>query len=103
MKVLWTLLKVVIGLVIAIPLSILVLATALGILGALVGVAILAIKLVVFGLVGWAAFRLITRLVRGPSSDKRKSTLAELPAPPVDRHYEAAMRELDQELGPTAR
>jgi hypothetical protein len=101
MKVLWTLLKVVIGLVIAIPLSILVLATALGILGALVGVAILALKLLVFGLVGWAAFRLIARLVRGPSSDKRKSTIAELP--PVDPHYEAAMRELDRELGPAAR
>jgi hypothetical protein len=103
MKVLWTLLKVVIGLVIAIPLSILVLATALGILGALVGVAILALKLVVFGLVGWAAFRLITRLVRGPSSDKRKSTITELPPPAVDPHYEAAMRELDRELGPAAR
>ena len=103
MRVLWTLLKVVVGLVIAIPLSILVLATALGILGALVGVAILALKLVVFGLIGWAAFRLIARLLRGPSSDKRKSTLAELTAPPVDPHYEAAMRELDRELGPAAR
>ena len=103
MRVLWTLLKVVVGLVIAIPLSILVLATALGILGAMVGVAILALKLVVFGLVGWAAFRLVSRLVRGPSSDRRKGTIAELPTPAVDPHYEAAMRELDRELGPAAR
>ena len=101
MKVLWTLLKVVIALVIAIPLSIIVLATALGVLGALVGLAVLALKIVVFGLVGWAAFRLVGRLVRGPSSDRKKSAPAELPA--VDPHYEAAMRELDRELGPAAR
>jgi hypothetical protein len=97
MKVLWTLLKIVIGLVVVIPLSILVLATALGILGALVGIAVLALKLVVFGLVGWAAFRLITRLVRAPSRAKRTSTVADLP--PVDPHYEAAIRELDRDLG----
>jgi hypothetical protein len=101
MKVLWTLLKVVIALVVAIPLSIIVLATALGILGALVGVAVLALKLAVFGLLGWAAFRLIARLLRGPSRDTRRSAIAELP--PADPHYEAAMRELDRELGPAAR
>ncbi len=101
MKVLWTLLKVVITLVVAIPVSIIVLATALGILGALVGIAALALKLVVFGLVGWAAFRLVARLVRGPSRDRAKIPAAELP--PVDPHYEAAMRELDRELGPVAR
>lgn len=101
MKVLWTLLKVVLALIVALPISIIVLATALGILGALVGIAILALKLVVFGLVGWAAFRVITRLMRGPSSARRTSTIAELP--PVDRHYEAAMRELDRDLGPVSR
>jgi hypothetical protein len=101
MKGLWRLVKVVLALVVAIPLSIIVLATALGILGALVGVAVLALKLVVVGFIGWAAFRLIPRLVRGSSSDRRKSTIAELPA--VDPHYEAAMRELDRELGPASR
>lgn len=101
MKVLWTFLKVVIGLVVAIPISIIVLATALGILGALVGIAVLALKLVVFGLVGWAAFRLISRLLRGPSRETTQGPLAELP--PVDPHYESAMRELDRELGPVSR
>ncbi|HJR40743.1 MAG TPA: hypothetical protein VJ812_01555 [Gemmatimonadaceae bacterium] len=101
MKGLWTLVKVVLALVVAIPLSIIVLATALGILGALVGVAVLALKLVVVGFIGWAAFRLIPRLVRGPSSATRKRAMAELPA--ADPHYEAAMRELDRELGPAAR
>ena len=98
MKVVWTLLKAVVALVVLIPVSIIVLATALGILGALVGVAFLALKLVVFGFIGWAGFWLIARLVRGPSSDRRKSAIGELP--PVDPHYEAAMRELDRELGP---
>jgi hypothetical protein len=101
MRVFWTLLKIVIGLVLVIPISILVLATALGILGALVGVAILALKLAVFGLVGWAVFRLITRLVRGPASGKRQSPITELP--PADPHYEAAMRELDRDLGQVPR
>jgi hypothetical protein len=101
MKVLWTLLKIVIGLVLVIPISIIVLATALGILGALVGIAILALKLAVFGLVGWGVFRLVTRLVGGRSSAERKKTITELP--PVDPQYEAAMRELDRELGEVSR
>jgi hypothetical protein len=101
MRVLWTLLKIVIGLVLVIPLSIIVLATGLGILGALFGLAVLALKLAVFGLVGWGVFRLVSRLVRGPANGKRTSTISELP--PVDPHYEAAMRELDRELGPAAR
>ena len=94
MKVLWTLFKVVIALALAIPLSILVLATALGILGALVGVAILALKVAVCAAVGFAVFRVIARLLGGAAQPKRVSEL-----PPVDPHYEAAMRELDRELG----
>ncbi len=101
MKVLWTLLKIVIALVLVIPISIIVLATALGILGALVGLAVLALKLVVFALVGWAAFRLLSRLLRGPAGDTKKTPVADLPA--ADPHYEAAMRELDRELGPVSR
>jgi hypothetical protein len=101
MKVLWTLFKIVIALALAIPISIVVLATALGILGALVGIAVLALKLVVFGLVGWGAFRLISRLVGGAPNVKHRSTVTELPAP--DPHYDAAMRELDRELGQVPR
>ena len=101
MKVLWTLLKVVIALAVAIPLSIIVLATAVGILGALVGIAILALKIAVFGLVGWGVFRLITHLAGGSGTEKRKNTISALP--PVDPHYEAAMRELDRDLGQVPR
>jgi len=93
MRVLWTLVKIVIALALAIPLSIIMLATALGILGALVGIAILALKLAVVALVGWGVFRLIARLLGGA----RRNEIKDLP--PVDPHYEAAMRELDRELG----
>ena len=51
MKALWTVLKVVIGLMIAVPLSIIVLVTALGVLGALFGVAMVALKVAVMALV----------------------------------------------------
>ena len=101
MRMLWRLAKIVIALALAIPLSIIVLATALGILGALVGIAILVLKLAVVGLVGWGVFRLVTSLLRGSKPTPQPTAIKELP--PVDPHYEAAMRELDQELGEVRR
>jgi hypothetical protein len=101
MRVLWTLFKIVVALVVAIPVSIIVLAAALGILGALVGIAILALKLAVFGLIGWGAYRLAKRLMAAPASGQTKSPAADLT--PVDRYYQSAMRELDRELGPAPR
>ena len=100
MRVIWTLFKVVIALALVIPISIIVLATALGILGALIGVAILSLKIAVLALIGYGMFRLVAHLVGGParSTPKRTESL-----PPVDPHYEAAMRELDRELGGTSR
>ena len=95
MKLLWGLFKIVIVLCLAIPISIIVLATALGILGALVGFAILALKLAVVALVGWGVFRVVTHLLGGPTKGEKRT----VQLPPVDPHYEAAMRELDQELG----
>ena len=101
MKVLWTLVKIAVVLVFAIPLSIMVLATALGILGALVGIAFLALKLAVVALVGYGAFKLIARLLGGPAESERQTATKRLA--PVDPHYEAAMRELDRELGEVSR
>ena len=99
MRVIWTLLKVVIGLALVIPISIIALATALGILGALIGVAILSLKIAVLALIGYGAFRLAAHLFGAPASaPKRTESL-----PPVDPHYEASMRELDRELGGTSR
>jgi hypothetical protein len=100
MRMLWAFLKIVLALALAIPLSIVLLATALGILGALLGVAVLALKVAVFGLVGWGVFRLIKRLLGSPAKVEPRRAMKDLP--PVDPHYEAAMRELDRELGTSA-
>src|SRR5690242_14475808 len=94
MKVLWTLFKVVIALALVIPVSIFLLATALGIFGALLGLAVVAFKVGILALIGYGAFRLLAHLLGG---SPRKQPVAQLP--PVDPHYEAAMRELDRELG----
>jgi hypothetical protein len=98
MRILWTFAKIVIGLALLIPLGIVVAATAFGILGMLIGLAVLVLKLAVFGLVGYALFKVVRHLFApGP----QRPVVRELP--PVDKHYEAAMRELDMELGHTPR
>lgn len=96
MKIFLTILKFAIGLVILLPVSIIVLATVLGIFGALLGLAILVLRIAVLGLLGYGAYRLVKWLMRSPSKETQPEIRA-LPA--VDRHYEAAIRELDQELG----
>ena len=98
MRILWTFAKIVIGLALLIPLGIVVAATAFGILGVMIGLAVLVLKLAVFGLVGYALFKVVRHLF-GPAP--QRPVVRALPA--VDKHYEAAMRELDMELGHTTR
>ena len=98
MRFLWTLVKLIVALVIAIPLAIIALATGLGILGALVGLAVLALKLVCVGFIGYGLFR-VARYFFGPAP--KTPQLKELPSP--DRYYQAAMRELDTHIGPSTR
>ena len=96
MRIIWTLVKVIIGLAIAIPLAMIVFATTLGVLGALIGLAFMALKLAIIALVGVSLFRLASRLFgskRAPAEPAAKAL------PPVDPHYTAAMRELELELG----
>ena len=100
MRLLWKFMKIVLALALAIPLSIIVLATAVGVLGALVGLAFLVLKFAVLGLVCYGVFRLVTALLR-PTPKPKPQAIGQLP--PVDPHYEAAMRELDRELGDAAR
>ena len=100
MRILWTFAKIVIGLALLIPLGIIVAATAFGILGVLIGLAVLTLKLAVFGLVGYALFKVVRHLF-APAPQPGRPVVRELP--PVDKHYEAAMRELDAELGHTSR
>ncbi len=97
MRLLWTFLKVVIVLALLIPISIIVLVTVLGLFGALLGLAILALKVAVAGLIAWGAFKLFARLFRGPTSRNQPAEIPRLA--PADPHYEAALRELDRELG----
>ena|SRR5881398_1221629 len=101
MRVLWTLLKIALAICLVIPVSIIILATVLGLFGALLGLAILALRIAVIGLIGWGVFRLATGLFGGSPRRSRPSEVKSLPK--VDPHYEAAMRELDRELGHTSR
>jgi hypothetical protein len=92
MKVLWTLVKVALTLVLLIPLSLI----ALGVVGTVLGLTILLLRFAVIGLLAFGAFKLAARLIRGPAPRVESKATPRLPA--VDPYYQAAMRELDQEL-----
>ena len=92
MKVLWTLLKVAVALVLVIPVSLLM----LGVFGTVLGLAFLLARLALIGLLAYGAFKLVARLMRGPSRRVESRVTPRLS--PVDPYYEAAMRELDQDL-----
>ncbi|CAN5854595.1 hypothetical protein BH11GEM2_BH11GEM2_39710 [soil metagenome] len=95
MRILWTLLKVIVGLAIAIPLGIVALGLTIGVVGVVLGLAILALKLAFVGFVGYGLYRL-ARYFLAPTPAPIRSVGA-LPMP--DPYYEAAMRELDREVG----
>ncbi|HYD54269.1 MAG TPA: hypothetical protein VEA99_16660 [Gemmatimonadaceae bacterium] len=97
MRPVWTLLKIIIALLVAIPVAVLTLGLAFATLGALIGLAAVALKLGVVLLVGVGAVKLVGRLFRSPRQRVRPAEAQYLPPP--DPHYEAAMRELNQELG----
>jgi len=100
MRMLWTLFKVIIGLAIAIPVGFFVLALAAGVLSTLLGLAFFALKLACIGLVGYGLYR-VARSVFGKPPKTATAPARELAA--VDPYYEAAVRELDSELGTRAR
>lgn len=95
MRALWTVVKVIVGLAVAIPLGIVALALTLGILGGLIGLAVLALKLACVALVGYGLFRLARGLF-GSSPTPYAQSIRELR--PADPYYDAAMRELDTEI-----
>jgi hypothetical protein len=95
MRILWTLVKVIIGLAIAIPLGILALALTAGVLGTLFGLAVLTLKLACVALIGYGAFR-VARSMFAPARKPVAPPIPELRS--VDPYYEAAMRELDSEI-----
>ena len=97
MKVLWTILKIALALCLVIPVGIIVLATAVGLLGALFGIAVFVLRIAVVGLIAYGAFKLIAALMRDPATPARPKEIAA--AAPRDPYYDAAMRELDQDIG----
>jgi hypothetical protein len=99
MKVLWTIVKVALGLALIIPLGIVVLATAMGILGTLFGLAVFVLRIAVVGLIAFGAFKLLSSLLGWGTPRRAEAPVVRELLPPRDPHYEAAMRELDRELG----
>lgn len=96
MRVLWTLLKVIIGLAIAIPVGLLALALTAGLVGTLFALLVIAFKLAIVGVIGYGVYRL-ARAIFAPS---RPAPMREFPpAAAPDPYYDAAVRELDTELG----
>jgi hypothetical protein len=98
MRVLWTLLKVLIGLAIAIPVAFLAMALTAGLVRTLVALAVIALKLAVVGAIAYGLFRL-ARAMLAPSRNVPPAPIREVSAPPTDPYYDAAVRELDAELG----
>ena len=98
MRIMWNLVKVAIVLAVAIPLAIIVLATAVGIFGALLGLAILALRLAIAALIVWGVYR-VGKALFGNSRTRSRADETRQLGPVHDRYYEAAKRELDRELG----
>lgn len=96
MKVLWTLVKVAAALVLLIPVSLLM----LGVIGTVLGLAIVLLRLAVLGLLVFGAFKLVARLIRGSAPRVEPRETPRLVS--RDPYFEAAMRELDMDL-PEAR
>jgi len=98
MRVLWTLLKVSIGLAVAIPVAFLALALTAGLVGTVFALVIIALKLAIVGAIGYGLYRL-ARAIFAPPRKAPSAPIRELSAPAPDPYYDAAVRELDAELG----
>ncbi|HWH50322.1 MAG TPA: hypothetical protein VN651_02170 [Gemmatimonadaceae bacterium] len=99
MRILVTLFKIALGLAIAIPVGLFVMALTFGLIGTVVGLVAMAVRLAVFGLVGYGIYR-VGRFFFAPRAGSPHARAA-APTPElasVDPYYAAAMRELDSEL-----
>ena len=97
MKLLWTLVKIVLVLALVIPASIIALGLTLGLFGVLFGLAVAALRIAIFALLVYGGFRLVAWMLRGRDRAPAPEPVKSLP--PVDPYYNAALRELDRELG----
>lgn len=96
MRFLWTLVKVVVVLAIAIPLCLFAFAVTMGVVGIVLRLAILALRVAILGVIGYVGFRVLRRIFGG-SARPPAPPIRQLPV--VDPYYQAAMRELDSEIG----
>ncbi len=96
MRILWTLIKVAVGLAIAIPVGVILLGLTMGIVGTVIALAFMALRLAVFALLAYGVYRVGKHFFFG-SRSPAPTPMRELPA--RDPYYDAAMRELDAEMG----
>jgi len=97
MRILWTVFKVVIALAIMVPLGLLAFGLTMGLVGVVLGLAFIALKLAILAAVAYGVFRVAKSLFFGSSKPAPKRPVQSLP--PRDPYYDAAMRELDAEMG----
>lgn len=96
-RLVWNLFKLAMALAIVIPVTIIVLATAMGLFVAMLGLAILALRIAFVALVAWGLFRLGKGLFGASPERSQAEEARQLRS--FDPYYEAAQRELDRELG----
>lgn len=96
MRMLFSLFKVVVALAILIPLGFLAFGLAMGLVGMVMGLVFIAVKLACLALVAYGLFRAAKFFFgsKDPAPVRQVQAL-----PPRDPYYEAAMRELDSEMG----
>lgn len=97
MRVLVTLFKIALGLAIAVPVGLFVMAMTLGLIGTVVGLVTVAVRLALFGLIGYGLYR-VARFFFAPPRKSPRETAPAAALPSADPYYAAAMRELDAEL-----
>src|SRR4051812_39631363 len=100
MRIIWTLLKLIIGLALVIPLGLFALAATVGVVGALIGLAIVAFKLACAALLVVGAFK-VAKMFFFSSPPVPKAPTYSLPAP--DPYYEEALREINSSMGHVGR
>lgn len=95
MRSLWTVVKIIIGLAVAIPVGVFVLGMTFGLVGIAVSLVLAALRLACIGLVGYGLYR-VARYFLAPAAKPPKAAAPELAN--ADPYYAAALRELDSEL-----
>lgn len=96
---LWKLFKVAVVVAITIPVCLFAFAITAGIVGTLLRLAVLAFRVALLGAIGYVGFKVLKAVFGkpAPATPQVKSL------PSVDPYYQAAMRELDAEMGSTQR